>query len=40
MEGQTFTGAKARTLGLVDATISTLEAVQNKLRARHCKGSF
>ena len=40
MEGQTFPGAQARTLGLVDATISTLEAVQNKLRARHCKGSF
>lgn len=35
LEGQTFTGAQAREIGLVDACADNLEAVQRKLIARH-----
>lgn len=35
LEGQTFTGTQARDFGLVDACADNIEAVQQKLLARH-----
>ena len=35
MEGQTFTGKEARTIGLVDACANSLAAIQQKLQDRH-----